>query len=139
MRVTTANGAIPLEDAIVTVRDYLPEPDLLRGSIISVSKTNQSGLTDKISLPAPSRSNSLSPNNGKAYSSYNIQIDKDGYGRVVYVNVPVFEGITAVQSANMIPLPENGESDRENIYGDIFYESEGPRISGDNSINRKEM
>ena len=133
VRVTTASGAIPLENALVTVREYGTGSG---GEIIATLKTNSSGLTEKISLPAPPRSMSLSPGNGKSYSSYIIQVDKEGYSTQQYINVPVFDGITAVQSADLVPLPENGQTDRANPYNPgIFYESEAPRLDSSNQSN----
>ncbi len=133
VRVTTASGAIPLEDALVTVREYKSGSG---GDIVATLRTNSSGLTEKISLPAPPRSMSLSPGNGKSYSSYLIQVDKDGYGMQQYINVPVFDGVVAVQNADLVPLPENGETDRANPYNPgIFYESEAPRLDQTNQNN----
>ncbi len=124
VRVTTASGAIPLEDALVTVKEY----ESNQGEIISVQKTNSSGLTNKISLPAPPKPLSMSAGRGKAYSSYNIDVKKDGYIPQQYINVPIFDGVTAMQNADMVPLPENGESDRYDPYAGIFYESENPKL-----------
>ncbi len=133
VRVTTASGAIPLEDALVTVREYRTGSG---GDIVATLRTNSSGLTEKISLPAPPRSMSLSPGNGKSYSSYLIQVDKDGYNMQQYINVPVFDGVIAVQNADLVPLPENGETDRANPYNPgIFYESEAPRLDQTNQNN----
>ncbi len=133
VRVTTASGAIPLEDALVTVREYRTGNG---GDIVATLRTNSSGLTEKISLPAPPRSMSLSPGNGKSYSSYIIQVDKDGYNMQQYINVPVFVGIVAVQNADLVPLSENGETDRADPYNPgIFYESEGPRLDQTNQNN----
>ncbi len=130
VRVTTASGAIPLEDALVTVREYRSGSG---GDIVATLRTNSSGLTEKISLPAPPRSMSLSPGNGKSYSSYIIQVDKDGYNMQQYIHVPIFDGIIAVQNADLVPLPENGETDRANPYNPgIFYESEAPRLDSSN-------
>lgn len=133
VRVTTASGAIPLEDALVTIREYKTGSG---GDIVATLRTNSSGLTEKVSLPTPPRSMSLSPGNGKSYSSYIIQVDKDGYNTQQYINVPVFDGITAVQSADLVPLPENGETDRADPYNSgIFYESEAPRLDQSNQNN----
>ncbi len=133
VRVTTASGAIPLEDALVTIREYRTGSG---GDIVATLRTNSSGLTEKISLPAPPRSTSLSPGNGKSYSSYIIQVDKDGYNMQQYINVPVFDGVVAVQNADLVPLPENGEIDRADPYNSgIFYESEAPRLDPTNQNN----
>lgn len=122
VRVTTASGAIPLENALVVVTNYNPGND-----IIYAKKTDISGLTEKIALPAPEKSKSLAPGNGKSYSTYNVVVSKTGYTPQTYINVPIFDGITSVQSADLIPFPENGETDRANPYNSgVFYESENP-------------
>lgn len=133
VRVTTASGAIPIEDALVTISEYGTGNG---GDIVATLKTNSSGLTEKISLPAPPRSMSLSPGNGKSYSSYVIEVQKDGYNNQQYINVPVFDGVIAVQNADIVPLPENGETDRADPYNPgIFYESEAPRLEQTNQNN----
>lgn len=124
VRVTTASGAIPLEDALVTVKEYSQDND----EIITVKKTNSSGLTEKISLPAPSKNISLGAGRGKAYSTYYIEVLKDNYIPQHYINVPIFDGVTAIQNADMIPYPENGQSDRYAPYAGDFYESENPDL-----------
>lgn len=128
VRVTTARGAIPLEDAHVYVQNFLPDGTEGKGDVIAVYKTNSSGLTERFSLPAPPRSLSLSPGNGKSYSSYTLTVKKDGYNTKSYVNVPVFEGITAIQNADLIPLPENGQTDRFDPRSDVVFEIENPYL-----------
>ena len=130
VRVTTARGAIPLEGAIVTVHNYDPEFERGRGDVIAVYKTNASGLTERFALPAPPRELSVSPGNGKTYETYNLSVTKPGYYRQYYTNVPVFEGITAIQNADMIPLPDNGQTDNFTVEGNIFFETEDPALEG---------
>ena len=128
VRVTTARGAIPLEDAIVTVHNYDPEFESGRGDVIAVYNTNASGLTERFSLPAPPRELSMSPGNGKSYETYNLSVTKNGYYQQYYANVPVFEGITAIQNADMIPLPDNGQTDNFTVENNIFFETENPTL-----------
>ena len=135
VRVTTARGAIPLEGAVVTVSDYFPEDEKERGNAIYTLTTNSSGLTDKFALPAPPRSLSMTPGNGKSYLTYNIAVTKDGYYQQNYINAPVFEGITSIQSADMIPLSDNGQTDRFDPYGNIFYETENQNLEGNGGKN----
>ena len=133
VRVTTASGAIPLEDALVTISEYGTGSG---GDIVATLRTDSSGLTEKISLPTPPKSLSLSPGNGKSYSSYVIEVKRDGYNTQQYINVPVFDGVIAVQNADLVPLPENGETDRADPYNPgIFYESEAPRLDRTNQNN----
>ena len=128
VRVTTARGAIPLEDATVTVNNYDPEFEKGRGDIISVYTTNSSGLTERFALPAPPRELSMAPGNGKSYQSYILTVTKEGYADQEYINVPVFEGITSIQNADMVPLPENGQSDRQGYNSGRFFEGENPKL-----------
>ena len=130
VRVTTARGAIPLENAIVTIHNYDPEFESGRGDIIAVYTTGRSGLTERIALPAPSRELSMSPGGGKSYGSYNLSVTKEGYYQQYYSGVPIFEGITAIQSADMIPLPDNGQTDNFAVEDNIFFEGENPALEG---------
>ena len=60
IRVTSAGGAFPIKDAVVTV---LSDP-LVNGapsSVIRTLRTDTSGLTETVPLPAPSRTLSQSP------------------------------------------------------------------------------
>ena len=128
VRVTTARGAIPLEGATVTVQNYDPEFEKGRGDVIAVYTTGDSGLTEKFSLPAPSGALSMSPGNGKSYESYILTVTKGGYYRQEYVNVPVFEGITAMQTADLIPLPDNGQTDNYTTDDTVIFETENPNL-----------
>ena len=133
VRVTTARGAIPLEKAIVTVHNYDPEFESGRGDVIAVYTTNTSGLTERFSLPAPPRELSMTPGNGKTYETYNLSITKPGYYQQYYNNVPIFEGITAIQNADMIPLPDNGRTDNFTVEDNIFFETENTYLESDNN------
>lgn len=135
VRVTTARGAIPLENAIVTVHNYDPEFESGRGDVIAVYTTNSSGLTERFALPAPPRELSMSPGNGKSYETYNLSVTKSGYYQQYYTNVPVFEGITAIQNADMIPLSDNGQTDNFTVEDNIFFETENPSLES-NELNR---
>ncbi len=133
VRVTTARGAIPLEGAQVFVQNYLPEGNEGKGDIIAAYKTGRSGLTERFALPAPPRALSMSPGNGKSYSTYNLTVSSEGYSTRSYINVPVFEGITAIQNVDMIPLSENGQTDRFAQKSNIFVESENQYLTSGNA------
>lgn len=137
VRVTTARGAIPLEGAIVTVHNYDPEFESGRGDIIATYKTDSSGLTPRFALPAPPRELSMSPGNGKSYLTYNLSVTKPGYYQQYYTNVPVFEGITAIQNADMIPLPDNGQTDNFTVEDNIFFETEDPALESTDNIREE--
>ena len=99
VRVSTARGAIPLENASVTIRGGAPEAS----GIIYSMRTNQDGLTEKTALPTPALYLSEAPGNPAPYSTWNIDVFKDGYTPLFFHNVPIFAGVTSVQPAVMVP------------------------------------
>ena len=124
VRVSAANGAIPLEGAQVSVRGG--EPD--NSDFFITKYTGSSGLTEKIELPAPRRALSESPGNGRPYSLYSIDVFADGYKDLFFVNVPVFDTITSVQPANMIPKPDNKYPDNFAPYDNSVNEGENYKL-----------
>lgn len=66
--------------------------------------TDISGSSERIILPAPPRSLSMSPNNGNIlpYSAYTVYIEHPSYVRALFNNVPVFSGIESVQPVQML-------------------------------------
>lgn len=104
VQVTTANSAIPLEGAAVTVQRA-------NGEIVRVLRSRKDGRTERIPLDTPPRSGALSPDAGPAFTPYRVEVSLPEYGTTIYGNVPVFDGITAIQQANLTPLPENGYPD----------------------------
>ncbi len=125
VRVATANGALPLTGALVQIRGG---EDANSDFYIS-SYSGASGLTEKVALPAPSRALSESPQSAvRPYSLYSIDVSIDGYRDVFFVNVPIFDGITSVQGANMIPKPDNEYGDSFAPYDSEFVESQGPMM-----------
>ena len=126
VRVSTASGAIPLSGALVTVRGGEEKNKDFYRSYYSAA----SGLTEKISLPAPPRAFAQEPsqNGARPYALYSIDVFKDGYQDVFFVNVPIFDGITAIQGANMIPKPENEYGDSFAPYDNVLVEGENPEL-----------
>ena len=103
VRVSTAGGAIPLENAAVNIRGG----DVDDSSVIFALSTNSDGLTPTVSLPTPPRSASEAPQiSTPAYAVYNVDVFADGYAPAFFHNVPVFSGITSVQPAILLPMIE---------------------------------
>lgn len=107
--VFTARGAIPIDDALVTITYATPGT----ASPHAVLSTNNSGRTPKIELPTPPRNLSLSPTDHSAvpaaplpYALYNIEVVKEGFYTVKYVGVKIFSGITAIQNTDLVPVSE---------------------------------
>ncbi len=100
VRVSTAGGAVPLEGASVNVRGG----NIDDSAVIYALETNRDGLTPTVSLEAPPRSASQTPDDiTPAYAVYNIDVYADGYVPAFFHNVPVFSGINSVQPAVLVP------------------------------------
>lgn len=124
IRATTAKGAIPLEGVRVMVRNRLPEFTEGRGDVILSTVTDRSGNTERLALPTPPRVESEHPGGHKPYATYDVDLSADGYYQHRYSAVPVFDGITAVQQADLIPLPENGIPDGATSDGTLYFRTE---------------
>ena len=102
VKASTARGAIPLEGATVSVRGTPAESS----GIIYSLETDSSGLTPRLALPAPPKSISQAPGDITPYSLWSIDVFYKGFSTAHYTNVPVYSGITSIQNADLIPLPE---------------------------------
>ncbi len=118
VQVTTANTAIPLEGASVQVSRDEAGP----GAILYERRTGPDGRTDRLSLGAPPRNLSLSPSTGEVFSAYNIEVFLPGYERALYQHVPIFDGITAIQQANLLPTPQTGRPDNFSVGGPQIFD-----------------
>ena len=107
VRVSTALGAIPLEDALVTIRGAEQQ----NSDVIYSKRTNSSGVTERVSLSAPNIRESESPGYPRPYAVYSVDISKPGYLPLRLENVAIFDSITSIQPAIMIPLTDNKYAD----------------------------
>ena len=107
VQASTASGAIPLEGATVTITGDDPQ----NTEILFVLTTGTDGRTARVPLSAPPRSASLSFDGGRAFATYHIRVQAKEYTDAEYSGVPIFDGITAIQQAELIPIPANGYPD----------------------------
>ena len=129
-RVTTAGGAIPLPGAEITLRQSRAPTDT-GGNVIAVLRSGIDGKSETLPLPAPARGYSLEPSRDGApvpYALYNADVRLDGFYNQSFIRIPVFDGITSIQNASLIPLPENGYEGGIRPDGDIFVEGENPDL-----------
>ncbi len=100
--VNTANGALPVEGATVTIYGG----NEAESDVIYSLKTDQSGRTEKVVLSTKDKELSTVPGNVAPFKSYNIEVSAPGFYDNNYINVPIFQGITSLQSVSLIPLSE---------------------------------
>ena len=124
VKVSTARGVIPLENAAVSIRGDTPETS----GIIRSTFTNSDGLTEKIALPTPAKSLSGSPESAKPYATYNVDVFKDGYIPLFFRNVPIFASVLSVQPAVMVPVSDAEKNLLNPIEPQIYTEYENPNL-----------
>ena len=98
-QVTGGQGAFPVAGATVTITKPLDE----RLGISVTVTTDESGKTPPLSLPAPSRELSQSPNNGIVFATYQAEISAPNHVTTKIRDLPVFDGITTIQPVNLSP------------------------------------
>lgn len=101
-----ADRAIPIEGANVIISR---QNDSGGEDLIKILKTDASGSTETVELPAPPAKNSLSPNSRVKYYKYNIRVDYPGYYTIENIDVPLFAGSKSIQPVAMLPLPDGEE------------------------------
>ncbi len=96
-QVTGGQGAFPVPDAVVTLSKMLHDNLSLSVTV----RTDESGKTEPLSLPAPSKVLSQSPNNGIVYAAYDAKVAAAGFLPTEIRNLPVFDGVTTIQPVNL--------------------------------------
>ncbi len=103
--VTSLRGIYPVENAKVTVFTG----NYGNMQVVDTAYTDQSGRTRPFVLETPNKQISLeSENDGIAYANYNLEVKAEGYVDNVHINIPVFSGVTSLQSSNLMLLETAG-------------------------------
>lgn len=114
LKFQVTSGIIPVEGAEIVISKNLGG-NIYAGMTLT---TDRDGKTETVRLPAPNKALSLSPGNELPYSSYDVRVSKDGYLDSIFYDVPVFEGITSIQSVVLKP-----DLDAPNVkYSEPVYE-----------------
>ena len=120
----SARQAIPVEGVLITVTSNQKE----YSGVVASRKSDVNGVTESIDLPAPPKSNSDAPGNSLPYSLWNIDADVNGYYPVRNIGAQVYDGVTTVQTVELIPLAK-GFRDKPVPEGDIsFNQSTTPNL-----------
>ena len=106
--VVSALGMAPIPQATVTV-SYTGDPD----SPIETLTTDESGQTPTITLDAPPRELSLTPDiTAQPYSEYNIQVTAEGFEPVLVSGSEILAGEYSLQAIRMNPLNVTEEEEK---------------------------
>lgn len=105
--VSTAQNAIPLENALVTVYSI---DENNQQSLIYTTRTNASGQTPALPLAAPPAANSLEPGSSRPYARYAVTVAREGYQPVSTSDLTVFADVIATLPVYLVPLEEDASS-----------------------------
>ena len=98
VQATAAEMSVPISGALVVVTGG----DML----VALGETDESGLSELWTLPAPDLLEFERPNSAATPAFYNVAVFADGYTSVINQKVPLYGTVKSMQEVNMIPLPE---------------------------------
>jgi hypothetical protein len=136
VRVSTASGAIPVSGATVAVRSGAADDSNDKGSVVQMLRSDRDGNTPRIALPAPPRQNSTQPGSMVPYATYQIDVVADGFYRQYFTGVPVYDGVTSIQPAALIPLADNPGIDVITETDRYFDQNVNPALRPTNTQER---
>lgn len=100
IQVTSTLGLIPIKDATIRIANTgTPE------NTLEVIQTDSSGQSPQLSLDAPDRGYSETPESTvQPYSEYNLEITAPGYEPVTVSGTQILAGTDAIQPVEMTPV-----------------------------------
>ncbi len=99
-RTYTARASLPVAGARVVISKNIGGKKHVFYSLT----TDSSGLTQVMSLPAPPKELSETPDSSvQPYALYNAEVSAAGYNDVFIRDIPVFEGVLSLQKVAMVP------------------------------------
>lgn len=100
VQTVTSRAEIPVAGATVTVSTVVPG----RGrELLSVQRTDESGMTDMISIPTPDLDNSLTPDQPQGWTDVQVAASQPNYDGIVIRDVQIFPGVTTLQELILVP------------------------------------
>lgn len=99
-RTYTARGALPVKGARIVVSREIGG----RNHVFYTLTTDESGLSPIISLPAPPKELSETPDSPvMPYATYDVEVSAAGYDEVLVRSIPIFDGVQSVQRIALVP------------------------------------
>lgn len=105
--ITTAGGALPVENAIVIITRRENGQTMLVRMLV----TDSSGVTALAELPAPDIIYSENPDpESKPFAEYILSISAEGYYAVPEIVLPVFTTVKSIQPVSLVPVAKFDQS-----------------------------
>lgn len=111
VRAFVSRAQLPVSDATIVVS--LPD-GTGRQKLLSIARTDESGIAGPIMLNAPDVFASLAPgSNTPAFSNYILVVEHPDYQLALYEGLQVFPGVETVQDVPLIPISANGRNEAD--------------------------
>lgn len=107
--VTAGQGTIPLPGALVTVSAQTEDGPVLYRAV----RTDASGRTPVLELPAPAKSESTSPDQPTPYLNYTVNVALPGYQTEEVRDISIFPGIASTLPVQLSPA--TGSQSQTNV------------------------
>ncbi len=116
--VTSTIGLIPISDATITIRS-----SDVTDSVIEELRTDSSGQSETVELPAPPFDYSQEPGSNQPYANYDIVVTAPGYEPTVVNGTEVLPDVTAIQPIELTPI-ETGTTEEDIVIPPhtLYYE-----------------
>ena len=97
IRIISNLGYIPIANATITILS----PENTTNMTVT---TNSSGETGKITLPAPNPRYTMAPSETQPYTTYDVEVEAEGYEPFLITGVAVYADTLAIQVIRLFPL-----------------------------------
>ena len=100
VQTVTSRAELPVAGATVTVSTRGPDG---RRELLSLQRTDESGVTALVTIETPDRANSLTPDQAQGWTDVQVAASHPNYDGIVVRDVQIFPGITTVQELILVP------------------------------------
>lgn len=127
IRITSEITAFPVEDAEVRI-SYTGVPD----SMMEAVRTDESGQTEVLELPAPPLEYSLDENQDEQpYSEYTLEVTAPGFEKIQIAGAEILPDVTAIQDIRMRPKDDQKGEEVFVIPAHTLFGNYPPKIPED--------
>lgn len=100
VQAVTSRAEVPVEGATVSISKGDPGSGM---DLLSLQRTDESGLTNTISVDTPALQNSLTPDQAKGWTDVTVTVSHPDFDGIVVNRVQIFPEVTTVQEMALIP------------------------------------
>lgn len=86
--------------------------------VCKVITTDMDGNTEPVAVPTVSAELSQKPDNGNTHSAYDISVEAPGFIQSNTYGIPVYEGVTSIQSVVLSPIIPQAQ--QENLNAEVI-------------------